>query len=140
MSCIAQIRHTAPTLWLFAPNTQTMHSRSFSLDAVLAPSSCVDYSSCSDYSPAVTSAPFLRFFVPNNSMVQRSSIPLFHFIRRSFTPHSRQGDRFLYITGSSSACSISLYFGGGLPFNKFFSQPNSRSDHSLDNLHGDECI
>jgi hypothetical protein len=69
-ACIAQIRHTAPFLRLFVPNSLTVHPRSFFLKAVLAASFCP--ATYSNYSPAVTSSVhFLGLFVPNNSMVER---------------------------------------------------------------------
>jgi hypothetical protein len=72
--------HTAPFLRPFIPNSLTVHPHSFSLKAVLAASSFCPATSCSDYSPAITSsAPFLGLFVPNNSMVQRCITFTLHF-------------------------------------------------------------
>jgi hypothetical protein len=90
VSTIARIRPTAPFLRLFVPNSLTVHPRSFSLKALLAASSFCPITPGSNYSPAVTSSPFLspahleRFPVnlPEDPVVSHS---LHTFIHRTFT-------------------------------------------------------
>jgi hypothetical protein len=100
---IARLRHTAPFLRLFVPNSLTVHHRSISLKAVLAASPFCPATSCSNYSPAVTSSTsFLGLFVPNNSMVQHRITFTLHF-------HSLWGGRCFCVTGSSNMGRFSFF-------------------------------
>jgi hypothetical protein len=102
--------HTAPFLRLFILNSLTVHPRSSSLKAVLAASFCL-VTPCSDYSPAVTSAPFLRparlelfpVNLPEDPVVSHSLVTLIH---RIFTLSGEAGASVLLVP---PPCDIPIF-------------------------------
>jgi hypothetical protein len=103
------IRHIVPSLRLLVPNSLSVCHRSF-FSVVSARDVFLWLGfSCCDYSPAATSAPSLRTFVPSGSLIRFESIQVHHHHPQFFSAPTVE-PKLSRLAGSSYANAASRFF------------------------------